>query len=294
MSSVAHTILALAASLISFRRPPFGVALRSLMRRPGANADRRRNHAGDTRDDRKFRCSSTASGPRRRPARRRSPQPGHRRGDRQAPHASRRPRPRARGRRARASTLWRKISAVRALASSCARPPTCCASAPTTIARVMTHGAGQAARRGAGRDAWPAADIIDWFAEEGRRAYGRVMPARAEGVYQLVVKEPVGPVAAFTPWNFPINQAVRKISAALAAGCSIIVKAPGGNAGLAAPRWCAPSSTPACRPASLSLVFGDAGRDLGLPDPAPDHPQDLLHRLDGGRQAARRARRAST
>jgi succinate-semialdehyde dehydrogenase/glutarate-semialdehyde dehydrogenase len=70
------------------------------------------------------------------------------------------------------------------------------------------------------------ADIIDWFAEEGRRAYGRVIPARADGIYQLVVKEPVGPVAAFTPWNFPINQAVRKISGALAAGCSIIIKGP--------------------------------------------------------------------
>jgi succinate-semialdehyde dehydrogenase/glutarate-semialdehyde dehydrogenase len=46
------------------------------------------------------------------------------------------------------------------------------------------------------------ADVIDWFAEEARRTYGRVIPARAEGVYQLVVKEPVGPVAAFTPWNF--------------------------------------------------------------------------------------------
>ena len=52
-------------------------------------------------------------------------------------------------------------------------------------------------------EALAGGDIIDWFAEEGRRAYGRVIPARAEGVYQLVVKEPVGPVAAFTPWNFP-------------------------------------------------------------------------------------------
>lgn len=71
-----------------------------------------------------------------------------------------------------------------------------------------------------------AGDIMDWFAEEARRAYGRVIPPRGEGVYQLVVKEPVGPVAAFTPWNFPINQAVRKCSAALAAGCSIILKGP--------------------------------------------------------------------
>jgi len=70
------------------------------------------------------------------------------------------------------------------------------------------------------------ADTIDWFAEEGRRTYGRVIPARAEGIYQLVIKEPVGPVAAFTPWNFPVNQAVRKIAAAVAAGCSIIIKGP--------------------------------------------------------------------
>ncbi|MBX3454313.1 NAD-dependent succinate-semialdehyde dehydrogenase [Ferrovibrio sp.] len=71
-----------------------------------------------------------------------------------------------------------------------------------------------------------AGDIMDWFAEEARRTYGRIVPPRAEGVYQLVVKEPVGPVAAFTPWNFPINQAVRKVSAALAAGCSVILKGP--------------------------------------------------------------------
>ena len=70
------------------------------------------------------------------------------------------------------------------------------------------------------------ADIIDWFAEEGRRAYGRTIPARADGIYQLEIKQPVGPVAAFTPWNFPINQAVRKISGALATGCTIIIKGP--------------------------------------------------------------------
>src|SRR5690606_37589886 len=71
-----------------------------------------------------------------------------------------------------------------------------------------------------------AADVIDWFAEEARRGYGQVIPARAPGITQMTIKVPVGPVAAFTPWNFPINQVVRKLSAALAAGCSIIVKAP--------------------------------------------------------------------
>ena len=93
------------------------------------------------------------------------------------------------------------------------------------------------------------ADVIDWFAEEARRAYGRVIPARAEGIYQLVVKEPVGPVAAFTPWNFPINQVVRKLSCALAAGCSIIVKAP--------------EETPAA-PAELIRAFADAGVPAGV------------------------------
>ena len=89
------------------------------------------------------------------------------------------------------------------------------------------------------------ADTIDWFAEEARRAYGRVIPARRPGVYQLVVKEPVGPVAAFTPWNFPINQIVRKLCAALAAGCSIIVKAPEET----------PASPPNSSAASLTRAF---------------------------------------
>lgn len=71
-----------------------------------------------------------------------------------------------------------------------------------------------------------SADVIDWFAEEGRRAYGRVIPARSAGVYQLSLREPVGVVAGFTPWNFPMSQAVRKISAALAAGCAFILKGP--------------------------------------------------------------------
>lgn len=93
------------------------------------------------------------------------------------------------------------------------------------------------------------ADTIDWFAEEARRTYGRIVPARRDGVMQMVVKEPVGPVAAFSPWNFPINQVVRKLSAALAAGCSIIVKAP--------------EETPAS-PAALIRAFVDAGIPAGV------------------------------
>lgn len=98
-------------------------------------------------------------------------------------------------------------------------------------------------------EAMAAADIIEWFADEGLRVYGRVVPARNLAVRQMVLKDPVGPVAAFTPWNFPINQAVRKVSAALATGCSIIVKAP--------------EETPA-GPAALMRAFVDAGIPPGV------------------------------
>ncbi len=94
-----------------------------------------------------------------------------------------------------------------------------------------------------------AADTIDWFAEEGRRTYGQIIPARFTGVSQMAIKLPVGPVAAFTPWNFPVNQIVRKLSAALSTGCSIIVKAP--------------EETPAS-PAELIRAFVDAGVPAGV------------------------------
>jgi succinate-semialdehyde dehydrogenase/glutarate-semialdehyde dehydrogenase len=69
-----------------------------------------------------------------------------------------------------------------------------------------------------------SADIIDWYAEEGRRSYGRIVPGRGK-IRQLVIQEPVGVVAAFTPWNFPVLTPARKIGGALAAGCSLILKA---------------------------------------------------------------------
>lgn len=69
-----------------------------------------------------------------------------------------------------------------------------------------------------------SANIFEWYAEEGRRAYGRVLPQRAPGTRLTIVKEPVGPVAAFAPWNFPLGNPARKIGAALGAGCSCILK----------------------------------------------------------------------
>jgi succinate-semialdehyde dehydrogenase / glutarate-semialdehyde dehydrogenase len=69
-----------------------------------------------------------------------------------------------------------------------------------------------------------AADILEWTANEGLRAYGRVIPARQPGTRQLTLKEPVGVVAAFSPWNFPAATPMRKIAASLAAGCACIIK----------------------------------------------------------------------
>jgi succinate-semialdehyde dehydrogenase/glutarate-semialdehyde dehydrogenase len=69
-----------------------------------------------------------------------------------------------------------------------------------------------------------AAEIFDWYAEEGRRAYGRVLPQRVTGMRMTVVKEPVGPVAGFAPWNFPLGNPARKLGAPLGAGCSTILK----------------------------------------------------------------------
>lgn len=105
-----------------------------------------------------------------------------------------------------------------------------------------------------------SADTIDWFAEEARRTYGRVVPARGSNVRQMVIKEPVGPVAAFTPWNFPITQIARKLGAALAAGCTFLVKAP--------------EETPAS-PAELVRAFVDAGVPAGTVNLVFGDPQEI-------------------
>ena len=116
------------------------------------------------------------------------------------------------------------------------------------IAKAMTLEQGKPLMESKGETLF-AGDVMDWFAEEARRTYGRVIPGRAGNVTQLVVKEPVGTCAFFTPWNFPINQAVRKISAALAAGCSCIIKGP--------------EETPASV-AMLVKVYEDAGLPKGV------------------------------
>ncbi|ANL27995.1 succinate-semialdehyde dehydrogenase (NADP(+)) protein [Rhizobium phaseoli] len=133
----------------------------------------------------------------------------------------------------------------------------------TAISRIMTLEQGKPLAESKA-EAAAAADIIDWFAEEARRAYGRLIPPRAANVRQMVVKEPVGPVAAFSPWNFPLNQAVRKVSAALAAGCSIILKGP--------------EETPASC-AELVRAFAEAGLPAGVLNLVFGIPADISNHL---------------
>src|SRR5216683_6888926 len=118
-----------------------------------------------------------------------------------------------------------------------------------------------------------SADIIDWYAEEGRRAYGRIVPGRQKGVRQIVLQEPVGVVAAFTPWNFPTLTPVRKIAGALAAGCTLIIKAseetPAGCVELV--KCFADAGLPA---GVLNLVFG-------VPANVSEHliPSDIVRKI---------------
>ena len=75
------------------------------------------------------------------------------------------------------------------------------------------------------REVLLSADILDFQAEEGKRLYGRTVAPRVEGILsQTVLRQPVGPVAAFTAWNFPCNLPVRKLASALAAGCAVVLK----------------------------------------------------------------------
>jgi succinate-semialdehyde dehydrogenase/glutarate-semialdehyde dehydrogenase len=100
-----------------------------------------------------------------------------------------------------------------------------------------------------------AAELAEWLAEEGRRIYGRIVPSRFENSRILVEHEPVGPVAAFSPWNFPCSMVARKIAHALAAGCSIVIKpaeeTPG--AAIILGHLCIKAGVP---PGVVNIVFG--------------------------------------
>ena len=116
------------------------------------------------------------------------------------------------------------------------------------IAPLMTMEQGKTLAE-AKMEAMAAADVIEWFAEEAKRAYGRVIPARGPGIYQLAIKEPVGPVAAFTPWNFPIAIPAWKSAPALAFGNTVVMK---------------PASLTPATAAAMTEVIHEAGFPKGV------------------------------
>jgi succinate-semialdehyde dehydrogenase/glutarate-semialdehyde dehydrogenase len=130
------------------------------------------------------------------------------------------------------------------------------------IGRVMTLEQGKPLTESTG-EARRTADTLRWHAEDARRAYGRIVPS-APGTLLTVRREPIGPVAAFTPWNFPVGGPNRKISSALSAGCSLVIKAS--------------EETPATA-AALVACYADAGLPAGVLNLVFGEPAEVSARL---------------
>ena len=158
--------------------------------------------------------------------------------------------------------VWRKTSAVER-SKILRKAADLVRTRADAIAAVLTQEQGKPLME-AKMEVLSAVEIIEWFAEEGRRAYGRIIPARADGVRNMVLMEPIGVVAGFAPWNFPVTQAVRKIAAALAAGCSMVLKCP--------------EETPGS-PISIIRCFHDAGVPPGVLNLVYGTPAELSEYL---------------
>jgi len=116
------------------------------------------------------------------------------------------------------------------------------------LAAIMTAEQGKPLGESKGEIAY-AASFIEWFAEEGKRAYGDIIPPHATDRRILVLKQPVGVAAAITPWNFPAAMITRKAGPALAAGCPMIVK---------------PASSTPLTAIALAILAEEAGLPSGL------------------------------
>jgi len=158
------------------------------------------------------------------------------------------------------------------------------------LARILTAEQGKPLAEARGEILY-GTSFIEWFAEEGKRIYGDTMTVPGRDKHILVVKQPVGVVAAITPWNFPNAMITRKIAPALAAGCKVIVK---------------PSEETPLSALALMVLAEEAGMPAGVLNVLATtkaaavggrlmavigRAQGVLHRLDGGGQAADAAKR---
>ena len=153
------------------------------------------------------------------------------------------------------------------------------------LAQLMTAEQGKPLVESRGEIAY-GASFIEWFAEEGKRIYGDVIPTNAPGRRILVMKEPVGVVAAITPWNFPNAMITRKVAPALAAGCPVVVKPAQADAAVRARhrRACPSRRNPQGR-LQRGAVDAIIARRKGA-DRKSAGAEILLHRLDRSGQAA--------
>ena len=124
------------------------------------------------------------------------------------------------------------------------------------LAQLMTAEQGKPLAEARGEIAY-AASFVEWFAEEGKRIYGDVIPTPLEDRRLLVIKEPVGVVAAITPWNFPSSMITRKVAPALAAGCTVVVK-PASKTPFSALALCVLAERAGFPPGVINLVTGSA------------------------------------
>ena len=91
------------------------------------------------------------------------------------------------------------------------------------LASLMTAEQGKPLTESRGEVAY-GASFVEWFAEEGKRAYGKTIPTTAASKRYITIKQPIGVIAAIAPWNFPIAMITRKVAPALAAGCTAVIK----------------------------------------------------------------------
>ncbi|WP_235042177.1 NAD-dependent succinate-semialdehyde dehydrogenase [Vreelandella profundi] len=131
------------------------------------------------------------------------------------------------------------------------------------LAMLMTYEQGKPLKEAAGEIAY-AASFLRWFAEEARRVYGETIPAANANQRIVVTKQPVGVVGAITPWNFPAAMITRKAGAALAAGCTIVVK---------------PASQTPFSATALALLAERAGIPRGVFNVVPGSASDIAQAM---------------
>lgn len=125
------------------------------------------------------------------------------------------------------------------------------------LAQIMTAEQGKPLAEARGEIAFAAA-YVEWYAEEGKRIYGDVIPSPQAGRRLIVTKEPIGVCAAITPWNFPAAMITRKAAPALAAGCTLVLK-PASQTPLSALALCVLAERAGIPRGVLSVVTGDSG-----------------------------------